>query len=473
MPPNFIIKTKPLYHQAQGRYFLIDCESPDFVLAIAFWKRISSLSRILWQHKITNKTISTPNSDLHPPSPLESILADDMSLGESLQAISLVAHTLNSARNYQKSSLSTISGCQETIIVFPKRLIENWEEEINKHTHPNNLHVLRYHGSNCCKDFVIKSIQRNIIITAYETLRMDFRSTPKGPVYDYQWYRVILDEAHVIRNSHAHVHAAVMSLQTKNRLCLTGTPLNNSLSDYMSLFEFISCNQPWDGILQKHLEIGDLKPFHMVTRHLMLCQLKTVVLPSLPLICEEEVFRPLPSTIRLYYDRIFMENLSEYLYTDEAKEEKKKSKRRNLLVSIQQLRCLCNHLILAETTSSREEVDYSNFSEAQTGTGLNITCGQIVFIMDPHWNPSQESQAIDRLHRIGQSSIMKVFRFISQDTIEINIQRVQEHKKKLMRSTVLMTFDWEIMSYKRICETSFYKFKESNKTGIPPSFKIT
>ncbi|MBW0568492.1 hypothetical protein O181_108207 [Austropuccinia psidii MF-1] len=225
-----------------------------------------------------------------------------------------------------------------------------------------------------------------------------------------------------------------------------------------------------------------------------------------------------------------MEKLSEYLYTDEAKEEKKKSERRNLLVSIQQLRRLCNHPILAETTSSREEVDYSNFSEVQSmssqcdnepnylikkittsqfleswkilelmkllkqevievpeakcviysqwtqflyligivlvhkvlsfsqidgknssnnqqkallqfsslsdckillasliaaGTGLNITCAQIVFIMDPHWNPSQESQAIDRLHRIGQSSIVKVFRFISQDTIEINIQSVR------------------------------------------------
>ncbi|MBW0514597.1 hypothetical protein O181_054312 [Austropuccinia psidii MF-1] len=183
---------------------------------------------------------------------------------------------------------------------------------------------------------------------------MDFRSTPKATFYDYQWYRVILDEAHVIRNSHAHVHAAVMSLQTKNRLCLTGTSLNNSLSEYMSLFELISCNkplgaQPWDGILQKHLEIRDLKHSNMITRHL-----KTVVLPSLPHICEEEVIRPLPSTIRLYYDRIFMENVSEYLYIDEAKEEKRKYKRRNLLVSIQQLRCLCNHPILAETTSSRE-----------------------------------------------------------------------------------------------------------------------
>ncbi|MBW0503807.1 hypothetical protein O181_043522 [Austropuccinia psidii MF-1] len=162
-----------------------------------------------------------------------------------------------------------------------------------------------------------------------------------------------------------------MSLQTKNQVCLTGTPLNNSLSDYMSFFKFISCNQPlraqpWDGILQKDLEIGNLKPFHMVTCHLMLRQLETVVLPSLHLICEEEVCRPLTSTIRLYYDRIFMENLSECLYTDEAEEGKKKSERRKLLVSIQKLRHLFNNPILAETTSSRKEVYYSNFSEVQS-----------------------------------------------------------------------------------------------------------
>ncbi|MBW0506423.1 hypothetical protein O181_046138 [Austropuccinia psidii MF-1] len=141
-PPTFIIKTKLLYHQAQGLPFLIDHKSPNSVSAIAFWKRISSPSRVLWKHNITNRTIITSNSDFHPPSPLGSILADDMGLGKSLKAISLVSHTYNSARNYQKSSLSTISGVQATIIVCPKRLIENWEKEINKHTHPDNFHFL-------------------------------------------------------------------------------------------------------------------------------------------------------------------------------------------------------------------------------------------------------------------------------------------------------------------------------------------
>ncbi|MBW0492992.1 hypothetical protein O181_032707 [Austropuccinia psidii MF-1] len=103
-----------------------------------------------------------------------------------------------------------------------------------------------------------------------------------------------------------------------------------------------------------------------------------------------------------------------------------------------------------KTSSKKQQKALSQFSSKSdfkillesliaAGTGLNITWAQIVFIMDPHWNPSQESQAIDRLHRIGQSSIVKVFRFISQDTIEINIQRVQEYKKKLMRQLLIFS----------------------------------
>ncbi|MBW0465190.1 hypothetical protein O181_004905 [Austropuccinia psidii MF-1] len=140
--PSFMIKTQLLDHQVQGMPFLIDCESPKSVSDTEFWERISSPSRILWQHKFIDETIITSHSYFHPPSPLGSILAHDMGLEKSLEAIYLVENTLNSARNYYKSSLSTISGYQETIIVFHKGLIENLEEEIIKQTQPNNLNFV-------------------------------------------------------------------------------------------------------------------------------------------------------------------------------------------------------------------------------------------------------------------------------------------------------------------------------------------
>jgi non-specific serine/threonine protein kinase len=65
------------------------------------------------------------------------------------------------------------------------------------------------------------------------------------------------------------------------------------------------------------------------------------------------------------------------------------------------------------------------------GTGLNLTEADYVFILDPWWNPFVESQAIARAHRIGQDNPVSVLKFISKDTIEEKIVRMQARKKVL------------------------------------------
>lgn len=65
------------------------------------------------------------------------------------------------------------------------------------------------------------------------------------------------------------------------------------------------------------------------------------------------------------------------------------------------------------------------------GCGLNLTAAQQVFMLDPWWNPAIEQQAIDRVHRLGQSEEVKVFRFIMKDTIEEQIRELQDQKRKL------------------------------------------
>ncbi|KAA1134596.1 hypothetical protein PGTUg99_006853 [Puccinia graminis f. sp. tritici] len=76
------------------------------------------------------------------------------------------------------------------------------------------------------------------------------------------------------------------------------------------------------------------------------------------------------------------------------------------------------------------------------GAGLNITCASIAFIMEPHWNPTVEAQAVDRLHRIGQTKKVWVFHFVTPNTIEEKIIHVQNKKKQLAQSTILPTMDW-------------------------------
>ena len=70
------------------------------------------------------------------------------------------------------------------------------------------------------------------------------------------------------------------------------------------------------------------------------------------------------------------------------------------------------------------------------GVGLNLTEADYVFILDPWWNPASEIQALSRAHRIGQEKRVFVYRYISGDTIEEKIQRLQERKSKLAGSFI-------------------------------------
>ena len=65
------------------------------------------------------------------------------------------------------------------------------------------------------------------------------------------------------------------------------------------------------------------------------------------------------------------------------------------------------------------------------GVGLNLTAADYVFILDPWWNPASEMQALNRAHRIGQDKSVFVYRYITSNSIEEKIVRLQEKKSKL------------------------------------------
>ncbi|MDR2963665.1 MAG: DEAD/DEAH box helicase [Bacteroidales bacterium] len=103
-------------------------------------------------------------------------------------------------------------------------------------------------------------------------------------------------------------------------------------------------------------------------------------------------------------------------------------------------------LYLTGSTHNREEI-IRKFQEDDTckiflisikagGVGLNLTKADYIFILDPWWNPAVESQAISRAHRIGQKNNVNVYRFISQNSIEEKIQRLQQKKSELARNYV-------------------------------------
>lgn len=73
------------------------------------------------------------------------------------------------------------------------------------------------------------------------------------------------------------------------------------------------------------------------------------------------------------------------------------------------------------------------------GVGLNLTHASVVYLMEPAWNPAQESQAVDRLHRLGQTRPVKVIRLIAQQSVEANMLEIQKRKLALANLSLAQT----------------------------------
>jgi SNF2 family DNA or RNA helicase len=86
------------------------------------------------------------------------------------------------------------------------------------------------------------------------------------------------------------------------------------------------------------------------------------------------------------------------------------------------------------------------------GVGLNLTAADYVFILDPWWNPAAEIQALNRAHRIGQDKSVFVYRYISSDTIEEKITRLQEKKSRLADTFVHSNNPLKDIDIKQILE---------------------
>lgn len=148
---------------------------------------------------------------------LGGILADDMGLGKTIQAITLFL-----------SSPSTLP----SIVVAPTSLIYNWEEEIHKFAPDIQTRVVV--GTKTVRHALIQDIQdKEIIITSYGSLKRDL------PTYDLRFEHCIIDEAQHIKNPRSQNAQAVKSINAVHRFALTGTPIENTLTELWSIFDFI------------------------------------------------------------------------------------------------------------------------------------------------------------------------------------------------------------------------------------------
>lgn len=148
------------------------------------------------------------------------ILADDMGLGKTIQALTFL--------HYYKQKNVTI----KALVACPTTLIYNWENEIKKFTPSLTYYI--HHGS-ARTPLELSNEANDIIITSYGTLRSDIKLFIDVP-FDY----VILDESQAIKNPASKIAKAVCLLHAKNRLCMSGTPLQNNTFDIYAQMNFLN-----------------------------------------------------------------------------------------------------------------------------------------------------------------------------------------------------------------------------------------
>lgn len=209
--------------------------------------------------------------------PKGGILADDMGLGKTLQTVSLML-TQQRPTKEDKAWKKQFEGVEKTtLVVAPLALIRQWEAEIKEKVEKSHgLKVLVHHGPQRTKKFKDLALY-DVVITTYQILVSEHgacNDSVKAGCFGLHWWRVVLDEAHTIKNRNAKMTKACYALRSEYRWCLTGTPMQNNLDELQSLVRFLQI-KPYDDIREWKDQID--RPFKEGKGHISIRRLHSLL----------------------------------------------------------------------------------------------------------------------------------------------------------------------------------------------------
>lgn len=416
---------------------------------------------------------------------LSGLLADEMGLGKTLQTL-----TWLSLRRADPDADG-----KPALIVCPTSLVRNWEAEAAKFTPWMKRLVIS--GAERAKAFPLIP-KADLVITSYALLQRDVEDA----YLDKRFSVVVLDEAQHIKNRSTRNAKAAKLLRSVQRLVLTGTPVENSVSDVWSIFDFLLPDylgdyQTFKDDIEVPAQNGGKEGASALEK------LRRKIHPFILRRLKRDVAKDLPDKIvRIAYCPMSEE---QQRLTNEVRMKAKAAKTKfEMLAVLMRMRQIANHPALAEKGSAAEsgklEAFFDVLDEAidgghrvlvfsqfvamlsilrrelerrriaycyldgstkdrlgecrrfnqgempvflislhAGGTGLNLTGADTVIHFDPWWNPAVENQATDRAHRIGQKKKVCVVKLISEGSVEERVLKLQEKKSLVIDATVSAT----------------------------------
>ncbi|RAL10072.1 chromatin-remodeling ATPase INO80 [Aspergillus homomorphus CBS 101889] len=300
---------------------------------------------------------------------INGILADEMGLGKTIQSISVMAYL---------AEVHNIWG--PFLVIAPASTLHNWQQEITKFV--PDIKVLPYWGS--AKDRKIlrkfwdrkhitytKESEFHVLVTSYQLVVLDAQYFQK-----VKWQYMILDEAQAIKSSQSSRWKNLLGFSCRNRLLLTGTPIQNNMQELWALLHFImptlfdshdEFSEWFSKDIESHaqsntkLNEDQLRRLHMILKPFMLRRVKKHVQQELGDKVEKDIFCDLTYRQRAYYANLrnrvsIMDLIEKAAVGDEADST-------TLMNLVMQFRKVCNHPDLFERAETKSPFSVAHFAE--------------------------------------------------------------------------------------------------------------